>query len=93
MCRSLGVNDEVSSPTYNIVNEYRAGDGKIFHFDLYRLSSTEELYDIGMEEYLYSGSRCFIEWPGLAEKFFADDLVNRIEMERGEDEQRLIKFS
>lgn len=62
--KQLGIDDMTSSPTFSIVNEYRATNGtQVFHFDLYRLNSEEEAYDFGIEEYLYSGEWCFIEWP------------------------------
>lgn len=67
LCRALGSTDDFSSPTYSIVNEYHYPGGKIFHFDLYRLKSMEELMDIGIEEYLDSGHYCFFEWPELIE--------------------------
>jgi tRNA threonylcarbamoyladenosine biosynthesis protein TsaE len=61
---ALGVADSMSSPTFAIVNEYEGRNfKKIFHFDCYRLKTEAEAYDIGMEEYLYSGYPCFIEWP------------------------------
>jgi tRNA threonylcarbamoyladenosine biosynthesis protein TsaE len=66
LCKILGSRDNFSSPTYSIVNEYSHPDGKIYHFDLYRLKSEEELYDIGFDEYVGSGEYCFIEWPQLA---------------------------
>lgn len=66
LCRVLRCQSPVSSPTYSIVNEYNAATAKLCHFDLYRLSSVEELFDIGFEEYLDSGAYCFIEWPKLA---------------------------
>lgn len=67
VCRQLGVKDNVSSPTFSIVNEYRTGSGEpVFHFDLYRLRKPEELLDIGYEDYFFSGDYCFIEWPELA---------------------------
>jgi tRNA threonylcarbamoyladenosine biosynthesis protein TsaE len=62
-CAALGVEDTVSSPTFSIVNEYNYPDGKIFHFDCYRLKNQYEALDIGFEEYLYSGNYCLIEWP------------------------------
>lgn len=66
LCRQLGATDEVSSPTYSIVNEYRTEENKkIFHFDLYRLKNREEAMDIGIEEYLKSGHLCIIEWPEI----------------------------
>lgn len=64
MCEKLGVKDSVTSPTYSIVNEYKAVQ-KMYHMDLYRLHNFEEVWAIGIEEYLNSGSYCFIEWPQL----------------------------
>ncbi|NQY10381.1 MAG: tRNA (adenosine(37)-N6)-threonylcarbamoyltransferase complex ATPase subunit type 1 TsaE [Flavobacteriales bacterium] len=64
LCKQLGAEDLVSSPTYNIVNEYRTMEGKrICHFDFYRIEDKSELYDLGYEEYFYSDSICFVEWP------------------------------
>ncbi len=64
ICREIGIRDDVQSPTFSIVNEYITTDGDtIYHFDCYRLKSETEAFDIGIEEYLYSGSRCLIEWP------------------------------
>jgi tRNA threonylcarbamoyladenosine biosynthesis protein TsaE len=64
ICNELGVEDTMSSPTFSIVNEYRAkNDEPIFHFDFYRIQSEAEALDIGTDEYLYSGNRCLIEWP------------------------------
>ncbi len=65
ICRSLGSTDNFSSPTYSIVNEYNYPGGKIYHFDLYRLKDKEELFDLGIEEYLDSGHYCIFEWPEL----------------------------
>ena len=80
LCRYFGVEDDVCSPTFTIVNEYRTDDGdSIFHFDFYRIDSLEEAVDIGFEEYLYSGSLCLIEWPEKVEPLLPDDtLVVRI---------------
>lgn len=65
--KKLGVTDATSSPTFSLVNEYVSSQNKkIYHFDLYRLNSEEEAYDFGIEEYLYSDSWCFIEWPEKA---------------------------
>ncbi len=67
LCTVLGVADQTSSPSFAIVNEYRTGGGDpLYHFDLYRLKVAEELEGIGFDEYLDSGSYCFIEWPELA---------------------------
>ena len=60
---AMGGDDEASSPTFSIVNEYETGAGKVFHFDFYRIKSEEEAMDFGVDEYLYSGDYCFIEWP------------------------------
>lgn len=62
--KQLGVNDNSSSPTFSLVNEYINSNGEtIYHFDLYRLNSEEEAYDMGLDEYFYSGNWCLIEWP------------------------------
>jgi tRNA threonylcarbamoyladenosine biosynthesis protein TsaE len=64
-CKVLGSGASATSPTFSLINEYPVGEGLIFHIDLYRLKSIEEAVDIGLEEYLYSGNWCFIEWPEL----------------------------
>lgn len=64
VCHALGVADEVSSPTFALVNEYQSGRGEaIYHFDLYRLTAEEEALDFGVDEYLDSGNLCLVEWP------------------------------
>lgn len=71
MCKELGVIDDVNSPSYSIVNEYKTESNKtIYHFDLYRIKSEIELYDLGFGEYLSSKNICFIEWPKIALGFF-----------------------
>ncbi|AZA54106.1 tRNA (adenosine(37)-N6)-threonylcarbamoyltransferase complex ATPase subunit type 1 TsaE [Chryseobacterium sp. G0201] len=67
LLKNLGSQDEVNSPTYSIVNEYNTPKGKVFHFDLYRLKNIEEVYDIGIEEYLDNAFLCIIEWPEVYE--------------------------
>jgi tRNA threonylcarbamoyladenosine biosynthesis protein TsaE len=68
-CEALGVADQTSSPSFALVNEYRAGDGApVYHFDLYRLKDPGELEAIGFTEYVDSGHHCFIEWPAIAEE-------------------------
>ena len=72
LAASLGANaEEVVSPTFSLINVYQSPlVGEIYHFDLYRLTSPDELMDIGFEDYINSGSFCFIEWPQLTERFF-----------------------
>ena len=70
VCECLGVDDVITSPTFAIVNEYHEdNDSKvIYHFDFYRIKKLEEVYDMGYEDYFYSNSLCFIEWPELIEE-------------------------
>jgi tRNA threonylcarbamoyladenosine biosynthesis protein TsaE len=77
LCAELGVKDAMSSPSFSLVNEYHDANGNpIYHFDLYRLKSPEEAFDIGMEEYLYSGNYCFVEWPERAEELLPEETVH-----------------
>ena len=62
LCQILGVQEATSSPTFSIVNEYKAAIGMVYHFDVYRLKNENEAMDIGIDDYLYSGNWCFIEW-------------------------------
>ena len=76
VCKNFGVPDEqMSSPTFAIVNEYQGETEKIYHFDLYRLKHLGELLDIGFEEYIDSGHYCFIEWPELALSILKDQYL------------------
>ena len=75
ICEELGVEDVITSPTFAIVNEYEAHDQSIFHFDFYRIKRLEEVYDMGYEDYFYSGALCFIEWPELIEDLLPEDAV------------------
>ncbi len=68
LLKNMGSRDEVNSPTYSIVNEYTTEKGKVYHFDLYRLKNIEEVYDIGIEEYLDNAFLCIIEWPEVYEE-------------------------
>ncbi|MBQ7253815.1 MAG: tRNA (adenosine(37)-N6)-threonylcarbamoyltransferase complex ATPase subunit type 1 TsaE [Bacteroidales bacterium] len=81
LCDRLGVDDNVCSPTFTIVNEYRAADGdSVFHFDFYRIDSLREAQDLGLEEYFYSGCFCFMEWPGKIAELLPEETVEvRIE--------------
>ncbi len=74
LCKELGVKDNMSSPTYPIVNEYLTKTGnKVYHFDLYRIKNIEECMDLGMEDYLYSGNYCFVEWPEIANRLYPEN--------------------
>ena len=76
LCHQLGVSDTVCSPTFAIVNEYQDGRGEpIYHFDFYRLKRLSEAYDMGCEEYFYSGHLCLIEWPDIVFDLLPDDTV------------------
>ena len=92
ICEELGVDDVITSPTFAIVNEYTAAEGdSIFHFDFYRIKRLEEVYDMGYEDYFYSGALCFIEWPELIEDILPDDAV-RVSIAEQEDNTRKVSF-
>ena len=79
MARGMGLDCRVSSPTFTIVNEYR-GERELIHFDMYRLSSADELFDIGWEDYLARGAVCAVEWSeNVSDAFFGDEIPVRIE--------------
>lgn len=89
LCRELGVEDVVTSPTFAVINEYRsdiAGE-LIYHFDFYRIKKLEEVYDMGYEDYFYSGALCFIEWPELIEELLPGNTVC-VTIEEQEDGSR-----
>ncbi len=96
VCRQLGVTEPVTSPTFAIVNEYGV-DGvaadvpvrRIYHFDFYRIKRLSEAYDMGFEDYLYSGDLCLIEWPELIEELLPDDAV-RVHINVSDDGTRTI---
>ncbi len=92
LCRVFGVTVGVNSPTFSLVNEYFTPDGSsIFHFDLYRIEDPAELFDMGYEEYFYSGDYCFIEWPGKADHLIPEDAL-RVEIKVCDDGSREIIF-
>ena len=93
ICEELGVSDVITSPTFAIVNEYTidASSTAIYHFDFYRIKKQEEVFDMGYEEYFYSGAFCFIEWPELVEQLLPDDAV-RVDIEEQSDGTRLVRF-
>ena len=93
VCECLGVEDTVTSPTFAIVNEYQSattGDS-IYHFDFYRIKKLDEVYDMGYEDYFYSGSLCFLEWPELIEELLPED-ATKVSIEETEDGGRVVKF-
>ncbi|WP_337801316.1 tRNA (adenosine(37)-N6)-threonylcarbamoyltransferase complex ATPase subunit type 1 TsaE, partial [Hallella sp.] len=77
ICEELGVEDVITSPTFAIVNEYQSTKtgGPIYHFDFYRIKKLDEVYDMGYEDYFYSGAPCFLEWPELIEEILPNDAV------------------
>jgi len=93
ICRNLEVEDQVSSPTYSIVNEYVSKKGEqIFHFDFYRIKKAEEAMDIGYEDYFYSGNYCLVEWPERVEDLIPEKYV-KVELEIIHNDIRLIHLS
>ncbi len=89
LAKQLGVEEPLSSPTFSIVNEYRVGDDKLYHFDCYRLESEEEALDIGIEDYLDSGNWCFIEWPEKIETLLPDT-ANKIALKKNHNGSRTV---
>lgn len=93
VCECLGVEDVITSPTFAIVNEYTSsttGD-TIYHFDFYRIKRLEEVYDMGYEDYIDSGSLCFMEWPELIEDLLPED-VRKVSISENEDGSRSVCF-
>jgi tRNA threonylcarbamoyladenosine biosynthesis protein TsaE len=93
LCEELGVEDVVTSPTFAIVNEYRSATTAelIYHFDFYRIKKLEEVYDMGYEDYFYSGSLCLIEWPELIEELLPEDAV-KVFIEEQPDGKREVRI-
>lgn len=94
ICEELGVEDTITSPTFAIVNEYRsdlAGE-LIYHFDFYRIKKLDEVYDMGYEDYFYSGAICFIEWPELIEELLPGNTV-KVSIEEHESGEREVILS
>ena len=91
LCHRMGVTDEVNSPTFAIVNEYVTEEGEsVYHFDFYRIKKLEEAYDIGYENYFYSGNLCLIEWPEMIEPLLPEKYI-RVEIQHGEtNDERII---
>lgn len=91
ICEELGITDMITSPTFSIVNEYRSDNSGelIYHFDFYRIKKIDEVYDMGYEDYFYSGAICFIEWPELIDDLLPEDAVH-VKIEETEDSSRLV---
>lgn len=93
ICENLGVSDTINSPTFAIVNEYRSDSGElIYHFDFYRINKIEEVFDFGYEDYFYSSSLCFIEWPEKVDTLLPKDTVN-VYVKVQEDGSREVSLS
>ena len=103
ICEELGVEDVITSPTFAIVNEYEVRGAEansslfilhsslIYHFDFYRIKKLEEVYDMGYEDYFYSGALCFIEWPELIEDLLPDDAV-KVSIDENADGTRTVRW-
>lgn len=92
LCSVLGVGDDVASPTFTIVNEYRAADGTpVYHFDFYRIEKPSEVMDIGYEEYIDGDGICLMEWPEKIEELLPEDAL-RVSIKEEEDGSRTISF-
>lgn len=90
ICNYLGTEDNVTSPTFALINEYIAKDlSSIYHFDFYRIEDIEEAFDLGYEDYIYSGNYCLIEWPEMIEPLLPENIV-KVQIENRDDESRLI---
>ena len=93
LARGLGIEDPITSPTYTIVNEYLSGRIPLFHFDMYRLSSSDELFDIGWEDYLSRGGVCAVEWSENVEDALQDAIRVTIEKDADEPDTRHITIT
>ena len=92
LCEEMGIGDSVNSPTFSIVNEYLTANGDVvYHFDFYRINRVEEAFDLGFEDYMYSGRTCFIEWPELVEELLPADTV-RVSIREEEDGSRTLEW-
>lgn len=92
LCEELGVEDVITSPTFAIVNEYSLPSQEaLYHFDFYRIKKLEEVYDMGYEDYFYSGNLCLIEWPELIEELLPENAL-RVTIEEQPDGSRTIAW-
>ena len=92
LARGLGILDPVNSPTYTIVNEYTGGKIPLFHFDMYRLHSAEDLFDIGWDDYLERNGICVVEWSETVWDALENPVIVEIERVEGADEDRIIRL-
>ena len=92
ICDTLGVEDNVCSPTFTIINEYRAASGdSVFHFDFYRVEKLQEALDLGLDEYFYSGCLCLMEWPERIGQLLPEETV-RVQIDPVDENTRSIKI-
>lgn len=87
----LGAEDIVTSPTFALVNQYEGREGTIYHFDFYRINRVEEVFDLGYEEYFYSGELCFVEWPEMVEGLLPEDAME-VRITVGDDDKRIFEI-
>lgn len=91
LCRMLGSSDNITSPTFALINEYSTRNGDvIYHFDFYRIKKLEEAFDLGYEDYIYSGNYCFIEWPEMIESLLPDGIVE-VKIREAENGERQLE--
>ncbi len=91
LCECLGAEENVTSPTFSIVNEYEGATNKIYHFDFYRLKNETEALDMGYEEYFYSGNYCLIEWPEKIAGLLPEHYI-RVDIQVLNHDERLLTF-
>lgn len=92
ICRVLGVTDPVGSPTFAIINEYMRGDGEpMYHFDFYRINKLSEAIEIGLEDYLYSGCLCIMEWPENIEELLPEETL-KVTISVNPDQSRTVSW-
>ena len=87
----LGAEDAVTSPTFALVNQYEGTEQRIYHFDFYRIDNIEEVFDLGYEEYFYSGDLCLVEWPEKIEPLIPDDAMV-VRITAGDGEERIFEI-
>lgn len=91
LCQELGSSDYVTSPSFALINEYTTATGElIYHFDFYRIKKIEEAFDLGYEDYIYSGNYCFIEWPEMIESLLPEGIIE-VRIDEAENGIRLIQ--